>query len=86
MGTRKVVTVIFADLAGSTALHERLDAESARLFMEGYTGGRYGQARFQSGLPDSNDLFMGLLQSRSRRRLIAFLPRGNRALAPCLPA
>ncbi len=35
-GTRKVVTVIFADLAGSTALHERLDAESARLFMEGY--------------------------------------------------
>ncbi len=35
-GTRKVVTVVFADLAGSTALHERLDAESARLFMEGY--------------------------------------------------
>src|SRR5262245_36348849 len=35
-GTRKVVTVIFADLAGSTALHERLDAESARLFMEAY--------------------------------------------------
>jgi class 3 adenylate cyclase/tetratricopeptide (TPR) repeat protein/ketosteroid isomerase-like protein len=35
-GTRKVVTIVFADLAGSTALHERLDAESARLFMEGY--------------------------------------------------
>ncbi len=35
-GTRKVVSIIFADLAGSTALHERLDAESARLFMEGY--------------------------------------------------
>jgi class 3 adenylate cyclase/ketosteroid isomerase-like protein len=35
-GTRKVVTVVFADLAGSTALHERLDAESARRFMEGY--------------------------------------------------
>jgi len=34
--TRKVVSIIFADLAGSTALHERLDAESARLFMEGY--------------------------------------------------
>jgi class 3 adenylate cyclase len=35
-GTRKVVTVMFAELVGSTALHERLDAESARLFMEGY--------------------------------------------------
>ncbi len=34
--TRKVVTIVFADLAGSTALHERLDAESARQFMEGY--------------------------------------------------
>ena len=35
-GTRKVVTVVFADLAGSTALHERLDAESARRFMDRY--------------------------------------------------
>ncbi|HEV7731036.1 MAG TPA: adenylate/guanylate cyclase domain-containing protein [Candidatus Binatia bacterium] len=33
---RKVVTIIFADLAGSTALHERLDAESARRLMERY--------------------------------------------------
>jgi len=33
---RKVVTIIFADLAGSTALHERLDAESARRVMDGY--------------------------------------------------
>jgi class 3 adenylate cyclase/tetratricopeptide (TPR) repeat protein len=33
---RKVVTIVFADLVGSTALHERLDAESARLFMERY--------------------------------------------------
>ncbi len=35
-GARKVVTLLFADLAGSTALHERLDPESARRFMESY--------------------------------------------------
>jgi class 3 adenylate cyclase/tetratricopeptide (TPR) repeat protein len=33
---RKIVTILFADLAGSTALHERLDPESVRHFMEGY--------------------------------------------------
>ncbi|MEO6028521.1 MAG: adenylate/guanylate cyclase domain-containing protein, partial [Candidatus Binatia bacterium] len=33
---RKVVTIVFADLVGSTALHERLDAESARRVMERY--------------------------------------------------
>src|SRR5207249_2839512 len=35
---RKVVTIVFAALVGSTALHERLDAESARRFMERYYG------------------------------------------------
>jgi len=35
-GARKVVTVVFADLIGSTALHERVDAESARRLMERY--------------------------------------------------
>jgi class 3 adenylate cyclase len=34
--TRKVVTVVFADLVGSTSLHERLDAESTRRVMERY--------------------------------------------------
>src|SRR5882724_7476610 len=34
--TRKVVTIVFADLIGSTALHERLDAESARRLMDRY--------------------------------------------------
>jgi class 3 adenylate cyclase len=34
--TRKVVTIVFADLVGSTALHERLDAESVRRMMERY--------------------------------------------------
>ena len=33
---RKVVTIVFADLVGSTALHERVDAESARRFMDRY--------------------------------------------------
>jgi class 3 adenylate cyclase len=38
-GARKVVTIVFADLAGSTALHERLDAESTRaIALEGYSG------------------------------------------------
>ncbi len=33
---RKVVTIVFADLIGSTALHERLDPESVSRIMEGY--------------------------------------------------
>ncbi|MBI1818289.1 MAG: nuclear transport factor 2 family protein [Deltaproteobacteria bacterium] len=33
---RKVVTIIFADLVGSTSLHERLDAESVRRLMDRY--------------------------------------------------
>ena len=33
---RKIVTIVFADLVGSTALHERLDAESARRMMDRY--------------------------------------------------
>jgi class 3 adenylate cyclase/tetratricopeptide (TPR) repeat protein/ketosteroid isomerase-like protein len=33
---RKVVTIVFADLIGSTALHERLDAESTRGVMDRY--------------------------------------------------
>jgi class 3 adenylate cyclase len=35
-GARKIVTIVFADLIGSTALHERLDAESARALMDRY--------------------------------------------------
>jgi predicted amidophosphoribosyltransferase len=33
---RKVVTIVFADLIGSTSLHERLDAESTRRLMDRY--------------------------------------------------
>src|SRR5689334_14240315 len=33
---RKVVTIVFADLVGSTSLHERMDAESARALMDRY--------------------------------------------------
>jgi class 3 adenylate cyclase/tetratricopeptide (TPR) repeat protein len=35
-GARKVVTVVFADLAGSTALAERMDPESVRAAMQRY--------------------------------------------------
>ncbi len=35
-GTRKVVTVLFTDLAGSTSLHERTDAEAVRRLMQQY--------------------------------------------------
>jgi len=35
---RKIVTIVFADLVGSTSLHERLDAESARRLMDRYYG------------------------------------------------
>ena len=43
---RKVVTIVFADLIGSTSLHERVDAESARRLMDQYyqalrDGGRW---------------------------------------------
>ncbi len=37
-GARVVVTIVFADLVGSTALQERLDAESVRRFMDRYYG------------------------------------------------
>ena len=33
---RKVVTIVFADLIGSTSLHERLDPESTRRVMDHY--------------------------------------------------
>ena len=33
---RKVVSIVFADLVGSTSLHERLDAESTRRLMDRY--------------------------------------------------
>jgi len=36
LSARKVVTILFADLAGSTALHERLDPESVTAFMESF--------------------------------------------------
>ncbi len=48
-GARKVVTVVFADLIGSTSLHERLDAESARLFMESYYGAMRGAVEAHDG-------------------------------------
>ena len=47
--TRKVVTIVFADLIGSTALHERLDAESAGFFMERYYAAMRGAVEAHAG-------------------------------------
>jgi len=46
---RKVVTIVFADLIGSTALHERLDAESVRQFMESYYAAMRGAVEVHGG-------------------------------------
>ena len=47
--TRKVVSIVFADLIGSTSLHERLDAESARRLMERYYAARRGRVARRHG-------------------------------------
>jgi len=46
---RKVVTIVFADLAGSTSLHERLDAESTRAFMDRYYRAMRGAVEAHGG-------------------------------------
>ena len=46
---RKVVTIVFADLVGSTALHERLDAESVRRFMDRYYEAMRGAVEAEGG-------------------------------------
>ena len=46
---RKVVTIVFADLIGSTALHERLDAESTRAFMDRYYQAMRGAVEAEGG-------------------------------------
>ncbi|MGH7788360.1 MAG: AAA family ATPase, partial [Candidatus Binatia bacterium] len=48
-GARKVVTILFADLAGSTSLHERLDPESVTVFMERYYGAMRGAVQAHGG-------------------------------------
>jgi class 3 adenylate cyclase len=48
-GARKTVTIVFADLVGSTALHERLDPESARRFMESYYAAMRGVVEAHGG-------------------------------------
>src|SRR5262249_46440852 len=47
---RKVVTVVFADLIGSTALHERLDAESVRSLMGRYYGALHAAVEAHGGM------------------------------------
>jgi O-antigen ligase len=46
---RKVVTIVFADLIGSTALHERLDAESVRRVHGGYYAAMRGAVEAHGG-------------------------------------
>jgi class 3 adenylate cyclase/ketosteroid isomerase-like protein len=46
---RKVVTIVFADLIGSTALYERVDPESARPFMESYYRAMRGAVEAHGG-------------------------------------
>ncbi len=46
---RKVVTIVFADLIGSTALHERLDAESAHAVMDRYYQALHGAVTAHGG-------------------------------------
>ena len=46
---RKIVTIVFADLIGSTALHERLDPESARAFMQRYYAAMRGAVEAERG-------------------------------------
>src|SRR5262245_9944526 len=49
MVARKIVTVVFADLIGSTALHERLDAESVRSLMGRYYGALHAAVEAHGG-------------------------------------
>src|SRR5262252_2510715 len=46
---RKVVTIVFADLIGSTSLHERLDPESVSRVMERYYGAVRGPIEAHGG-------------------------------------
>ena len=48
-GTRKVVTILFADLVGSTSLQERLDAESTRRVMERFYAAMRGPVEAHGG-------------------------------------
>jgi class 3 adenylate cyclase len=46
---RKVVTIVFADLIGSTSLHEQLDAESVTRLMERYFRAMRGAVEAHGG-------------------------------------
>ena len=46
---RRIVTVLFADLVGFTALSERLDAEDVSLVQDAYFDA-YGEATAERGL------------------------------------
>jgi hypothetical protein len=46
--SRKTVTIVFADVTGSTALGEQTDPETMRRIMERYSPGRAKRSRRRS--------------------------------------
>jgi class 3 adenylate cyclase len=48
-GTRKIVTIVFADLAGSTALQELREPESTQRFLESYYGAMRARVESHGG-------------------------------------
>ena len=75
---RKIVTIVFADLVGSTALHERLDAESARRLMDRYYRALHARRRRarRHGREAARRRRDGGVRGAARRR-------GRRASARC---
>ena len=78
---RKVVTIVFADLVGSTALHERLDPESVQPLHGALLRGdaRRGRSARRHGGEAARRRRHGRLRRAARR------PRTTRC-APCAPA
>lgn len=67
---RKVVTVLLADLAGSTALGERLDPEDVRALQEDVFTAADGEIRRFGGVPEKfvGDAVMAVSASRTHTR------------------
>jgi hypothetical protein len=86
---RKVVTILFADLAGSTGLHERLDPESVNAFMENYYQAMRGAVEARrgtvvkflgDGVTRNGDVVLGESTHRLVAALVTLAPLGSVAL------
>jgi class 3 adenylate cyclase/tetratricopeptide (TPR) repeat protein len=62
IATRKIVTIVFCDVAGSTAIGERLDPESVREVMTGFYGAMRGALERHGGTVEKfiGDAVMGV--------------------------